>query len=140
MTPTEYLGAQNALFNATAAFCLIMGYRAIRAGKRDTHRRWMLTALGAAGFFLLSYLTRVIFFPHKPFAGEGIWRTVYFSVLGSHTILAAFVPPLAIASIFLANKMRFETHKKIARITLPLWLYVSVTGILVYFMLFQIFV
>ena len=127
----------NSLLNATCATLLVLGYRAIKAGEIERHKKLMLAAFGVSCVFLVSYLTRFALEGSKPFTGEGAWRPVYFTILFSHMILAAVVPFMAIRSIFLGLKDRRADHKRIASKTFPAWVYVSVTGVLVYVMLYH---
>ena len=127
----------NAILNALSAVLLVLGYRAIRRGDRKTHERFMLAALTSSTVFLISYLIYHWRVGSVPFQGQGPIRTVYFSILITHTILAATVPFLAGITLFRALKQYFPRHKAIARWTLPIWLYVSVTGVIVYLMLYQ---
>src|SRR5688500_883413 len=115
MTPTEYLGAQNAILNGASALLILFGRWAILQKRRELHRRLMLAALTASALFLASYLTRVMFFPVRPFAGTGMWRGLYFLILFSHMGLAALVPPLALYTLFLASRKRFQDHRRWAR-------------------------
>lgn len=128
----------NACLNATATVLLLVGYRLIRAGRREAHRKAMLGALAASTLFLASYLVYHYQVGSVKFQGQGTIRTVYFAVLISHTILAVAVPPLAGVTLYRAWKGRFDRHRAVARITLPIWLYVSVTGVVVYWMLYRL--
>ena len=132
------LPAVNAALNATAAALLFLGWRAIRAGDRDRHERRMLAAFGVSALFLVSYLTRVALTGTHRFPGGGALRTVYLVVLVSHTVLAALVAPMALRTIWLPLRSRFPEHRRIARWTLPIWMYVSVTGVAVYVMLYHL--
>jgi uncharacterized membrane protein YozB (DUF420 family) len=132
------LPALNALLNATAAVLLVFGYRLIRAGRREAHRRVMLSAFGVSIAFLVSYLVYHAQVGSVAFEKTGWIRPVYFTVLISHTVLAAAVPFLAIVTLRRALKANFVSHRRIARWTLPIWLYVSVTGVVVYLMLYQL--
>ncbi len=126
----------NAILNATAAVLLIVGYRFIRAGRRKAHQRTMLAAFGVSILFLISY---VIYHANVGSVRyEGPARPFYLVILVSHVILAALVPFLASITLFRAVRRRFDAHRKIARVTLPIWLYVSVTGVIVYWMLYQL--
>jgi putative membrane protein len=136
---TEYLAAQNAALNALAGVFLAFGLAAIRAKDMKRHRALMIAALTTSALFLASYLTRVALYPSKPFAGAGVWRGVYFSILFSHMVLAALVPPLALRALYLASRRRFAEHRRVARIAFPIWMYVSITGVVVYLMLFHLF-
>ena len=127
----------NACLNALSAVLLVLGYLAIRRGDRKTHERYMLSALTSSTIFLISYLIYHWRVGSVPFQGQGLIRTVYFTILITHTILAATVPFLAGITLFRALKQYFPRHKAIARWTLPIWLYVSVTGVIVYLMLYQ---
>ncbi len=127
----------NACLNALSAVLLVLGYLAIRRGDRKTHERYMLSALTSSTVFLISYLIYHWRVGSVPFQGQGPIRTVYFTILITHTILAATVPFLAGITLFRALKQYFPRHKAIARWTLPIWLYVSVTGVIVYLMLYQ---
>ena len=126
----------NACLNATSAVFLFLGWRAIRAGRKETHARFMKAALAASALFLISYVAyhwRGIATPY----GRHDWtRPVYFAVLISHILLAAAIIPLVIMTVVRALKGQFERHKRIARWTLPLWAYVSVTGVIIYVMLY----
>lgn len=129
----------NATLNGTSALLLVAGYIAIRGGRRSVHRALMLTALGTSILFLASYLFYHYHAGTTRFTGEGLVRLFYFVVLTSHTILAMVIVPLVAVTLYLAVRERFPRHRRIARWTFPLWLYVSVTGIVVYVMLYQLF-
>ena len=135
MDPTD-LPALNALLNATSAVLLVAGYAMIRRGRSDAHRRCMLAACGTSALFLISYVIYHLNVGSVPFTGQGGIRVFYFAVLISHIILAALIGPLVIVTLAHALRARFDRHRRIARWTLPLWLYVSVTGIIVYVMLY----
>jgi putative membrane protein len=131
------LPALNATLNGTSAVLLTTGYVLIRNGRKDAHRAVMLTAFGVSIAFLISYLVYhsqvgSVHYPH-----EGALRTIYLTILATHTVLAATVPVLAILTLRRALKGEFQRHRKLARWTLPIWLYVSVTGVVVYLMLYQ---
>ena len=132
--------ALNATLNGTSAVLLAAGYTAIRTGKRDIHKIFMVSAVIASCTFLISYVIyhlrvhRVILFQ-----GQGWIRPVYFTILISHTLLAIVIVPLIIITLRRAWLERFDKHRLIARWTLPLWFYVSVTGVIVYFMVYQIY-
>jgi uncharacterized membrane protein YozB (DUF420 family) len=117
---------------------LLVGYRYIRARKIEQHRRCMVIAFIASILFLISYLTYHAMIGSKHFPGTGAARTIYFAILISHTILAATVPPLAIITLYRGQKGNYERHRKIAKWTFPIWLYVSMTGVVVYWMLYRI--
>lgn len=127
----------NAILNSISAIFLITGYVFIRAKKIQKHRICMIIAFCASILFLVSYLTYHAQAGSKHFSGTGLARTIYFSILITHTILAAAVPPLAIVTLSRALKAKFEKHKRIARWTFPVWLYVSVTGVVIYWMLYM---
>ncbi len=127
----------NAALNATSAVLLLLGWVLILRRKIDAHRRAMLSAFGCSIVFLVSYLVYHFQVGSVKFQGTGAVRTVYFAILLTHTVLAAAVPFLAVITLSRALARRFDRHKKIARWTLPVWLYVSVTGVVVYWMLYQ---
>ncbi len=132
-----HLPTLNAILNLAAATLLVIGYVLIRRGDRERHRLVMLAALGCSAAFLLSYLWYHYQVGSVRFEGEGTVRTVYLGILLTHTVLAAAVPPLALITVVRALRGRFDRHRRIARITLPIWLYVSVTGVVVYWMLYR---
>lgn len=138
MSLAEILPPVNASLNATSAVLLVLGWRAIRAGRRDRHQALMISALATSGLFLVGYLTRVALTGTHRFPGTGALRTGYLLLLGSHTLLAAAIVPLIGFTVFHAWKGDFAAHRRVARYTLPTWLYVSVTGVLVYFMLYWV--
>lgn len=127
----------NALLNTTCAILLCWGYYFIRKRDIEAHRKMMFAAFTTSVLFLVSYLVYHYNVGSVKFTKTGPIRTVYFSILISHTILAAAVAPMAVVTIYRAWKRNFEKHRKLARITLPIWLYVSVTGVMVYLMLYQ---
>lgn len=127
----------NALLNATSGVLLSAGYVMIRRGRIDAHRRCMLAACTASVLFLISYVIYHLNVGSVPYTGQGGARVFYFAVLISHIILAAVIAPLAIITVTHALRERFDRHRRIARWTLPLWLYVSVTGLIVYVMLYM---
>ena len=129
----------NACLNATSAILLCAGYYCIRKGNRRAHRALMISALVCSALFLTSYLVYHAQVGSVRFAGEGSVRTVYFAILISHTLLAAVLPVLAGITLVRALRERFDRHRAIARWTLPAWLYVSVTGVVIYLMLYQWF-
>jgi len=132
------LPALNAVLNATSAGLLALGYVLIRRGRREAHQKIMQAALACSALFLVSYLTYHARVGSVRFPGQGPIRTVYFAILISHTILAAVIVPLVIVTFVRARRGRFERHRAIARVTLPLWAYVSVTGVVVYWMLYRL--
>ncbi len=127
----------NAALNTSCTLLLIAGWFAIRQKQVDKHRICMGSAFACSVLFLISYLVRFYLTGTHPYPGEGWDRTIYLIILGTHTPLAAFVPILAICTIRLAMKGNFAAHRKWAKITLPIWLYVSVTGVLIYYMLYH---
>ena len=132
--------ALNACLNGLSGVLLACGYAAIRAGKKGVHKAFMLSAVSVSSLFLISYLTYHIRVGKAVlFQGQGWIRPVYFSLLTSHTILAAAIVPLIIVTLRRAWHERFDKHRLIARWTLPLWFYVSVTGVIIYFMVYQIY-
>lgn len=131
------LPAVNAGLNLTSALLLILGYFFIRQRAVTAHTMTMLGACGTSTLFLISYLTYHYHHGSTPFTGQGWIRVVYFTILISHTILAVVIVPLAILTLVRGLRGRFDKHVRVARITLPIWLYVSVTGVVVYWMLYQ---
>lgn len=137
--PVDTLPAVNAALNATSAVLLVVGYLFIRRRKVTQHKLCMLSAFVVSCIFLISYLTLRYYAGMTRFTGRGWIRPIYFAILTSHTILAATIVPLALVTLTRALRGRFDRHVRIARWTLPLWLYVSVTGVLVYWMLYHLF-
>lgn len=131
------LPAVNATLNATSAVLLAIGYVLIRSGRRDAHKKTMLAAFWVSVAFLICYLVYHAQVGSVRYPGTGTIRTVYLTILLTHTILAATVPVLAIITLRRALKGNFPHHRKIARWTLPIWMYVNVTGVVVYLMLYQ---
>jgi uncharacterized membrane protein YozB (DUF420 family) len=131
------LPALNAVLNATSAALLATGYVLIRRGRREAHRRAMLAALACSGLFLTSYLVYHFHVGSVRFQGRGPIRTVYFTILLTHTVLAAVIVPLVLMTVVPALRGRFDRHRRWARVTLPLWAYVSVTGVVIYWMLYR---
>jgi uncharacterized membrane protein YozB (DUF420 family) len=132
--------ALNASLNGVSGVLLAGGYAAIRAGKRDVHKRFMISAFAVSTVFLISYVVYHIRVGHVPFQGQGLVRPIYFTLLISHTILAMVIVPLILITLRRAWLEKFDKHRAIARWTLPLWFYVCVTGVIVYLMLYQIYV
>ena len=128
----------NAFLNAGAASLLVWGWVLIRQGRKRAHKRAMLGAFTLSLLFLASYLVYHAQAGSVRFQGTGTIRTVYFTVLLTHTVLAAAVPPMAVVTLSRALRGRFDRHRRIARWTLPVWLYVSVTGVAVYVMLYRL--
>jgi putative membrane protein len=131
--------ALNATLNGISAALLAGGYAAIRNGKREVHKRFMISAFVVSCAFLVSYLIYHYRVGHVPFGGQGWIRPVYFTLLISHTSLAVVIVPLILITLRRAWTERFDKHRAIARWTLPLWFYVSVTGVIVYLMLYQVY-
>ena len=137
----QFFPPLNATLNALAGVCLVIAYIHIRNKRVAQHRRFMLAACTMSVLFLISYVTYhtlrggVV----TKFPGTGGWRTLYLTILGTHTVLAVVILPLAILSVWNGLKMRVPQHRRVARWTFPLWLYVSVTGVLVYFFLYHWF-
>ena len=135
----DALAAVNASLNATSAVALVTGLVLIRRRNAHAHRRAMLTAVTASAIFLVFYVTRVVLTGTHDFAGQGTARTVYFAVLFSHMVLAVAVVPLVLRLLWLVRKRRFGDHARLARWVFPVWAYVSVTGLLVYLLLYQVY-
>jgi len=135
----------NAALNATSGVFLICGFYFIRKQHIPRHRACMLTASIVSAIFLISYLTyhslRTYYFGLGPtrFTGQGLSRPIYFTILTSHTILAVIITPFVIRTLWLGLKMRADKHRNIARLVFPVWLYVSITGVIVYILLYQVY-
>ena len=137
MIPYSALPSVNAALNGTTTLLLIIGYCCIRRRWIPAHRACMVGAFIASALFLASYLTYHAHAGSVRFQGAGWIRPLYFTILISHTMLAVVIMPLALRTLYLAARGRFEAHQRIARWTLPLWLYVSVTGLVVYWLLYR---
>jgi putative membrane protein len=133
------LAPLNALLNLTSACLLVAGWIFIKRGERESHRACMLGAVGASALFLVFYVTRFSLTGTHRFAGEGLARTAYLTILFSHMVLAVVIVPLVLRLLYLARGLRFDEHRRLARWTYPMWLYVSVTGLVVYLMLYQVY-
>jgi len=131
------LPALNATLNGLSALLLATGYVLIRRGRRDLHKQFMLAALATSSLFLVSYVIYHANTGSRPFQGTGVVRPIYFAILITHVILAAVIVPLALTTAIRGLKAQYRLHRAIARWTLPLWLYVSVTGVVIYLMLYQ---
>ena len=131
------LPGANALFNSLSAICLVLGYINIRRRNRIIHMRFMLSATAFSTLFLLSYITYHYFHGDTRFPGHGWIRPVYFFILISHIGLSMIALPLILGTLWYALRNQFRFHRAVARWTFPIWLYVSVTGVVVYFMLRQ---
>ncbi|MCG8459997.1 MAG: DUF420 domain-containing protein [Holophagales bacterium] len=129
------LPATNATFNTLAALCLSLGFLAIRRKKRKAHIRFMLSAVVFSALFLVSYLVYHHYHGDTPFPGQGWIRPTYFAILISHIVLSVVMLPMILSTLFFAGTGRFAKHRRIARWTLPIWLYVSVTGVAIFFLL-----
>ena len=133
------LATTNAVLNALATVLLVAGWVFIARGQWKAHRVAMIAAFAVSAVFLVCYLTYHYLVGHVPFRGQGPVRTVYFAILITHIILAVFVPILALRMFFLAWKGRWDAHRRLGKITMPIWLYVSVTGVVIYAMLYHLF-
>ena len=141
MTPDfiPYLPHVNALLNSISALLLIAGFSFIRARRIQAHRKCQVTAVVTSTLFLISYLTYHYYHGETRFLGQGVVRPFYFAILITHVILAIVIVPLVIITVYRAARGDFIRHRRIARWTLPLWLYVSVTGVIVYLMLYHLY-
>ena len=137
MISVSQLPAVNAALNSLSAILLVSGYLFIKSRNIKVHKACMLSAFGSSVLFLVSYLVYHYQVGSVPFKGPGSIRLVYFTILLTHTILATTVVPLALITLFRAFRERFDSHRRIARWTFPIWLYVSVTGVIVYWMLYR---
>ena len=133
------LPALNATLNGLAALFLTAGYVQIRRGRKDLHKRCMLAALVTSALFLVSYVIYHLNIGSRPFPGQGPIRVIYFAILITHVVLAATTLPLALVTAAWGLKGQYSRHVRIARWTLPIWLYVSVTGVVIYLMLYQMY-
>lgn len=133
------LPALNAILNSSSFIFLLLGFRAIKRGERTLHKKMMLTACCTSLLFICSYLVYHYNVGSVKFQGEGWNRYFYFTILLSHTILAAVVAPMALLTLYRGLKGNYEAHKRISKKTFYIWSYVSVTGVVVYFMLYHIF-
>ena len=133
----DNLASLNAVLNGLSAILLFFGWRAVKAKNILRHRAFMGSAFVVSILFLISYLTRFYLTGAHRYPGSGPMKTLYLSILLTHTVLAVTVPFLATRTIYLAMKNRIASHRKIARFTLPIWMYVSVTGVVIYFMLYH---
>jgi putative membrane protein len=129
------LPAANALFNSLSAICLTAGYINIRKGKRIAHMRCMIGATVFSALFLVSYITYHAFHGDTHFPGHGPVRAIYLSILASHILLSMIALPFILATLWFATRAQFRFHRAVSRWTFPIWLYVSVTGVVVFFML-----
>jgi uncharacterized membrane protein YozB (DUF420 family) len=127
----------NALLNGTAGVLLAIGWTCIRRGRVDAHRRCMLAAFTASCVFLVSYVVYHAQAGSRPFTGQGVARSVYFAILITHVVLAAAIVPLALVTLRRALGGDYARHRRIARWTFPVWMYVSITGVVIYLMLYH---
>lgn len=134
----DWLPRINACLNGLSATLILLGWRAIRLKKPEAHRKLMVAAFVTSALFLVSYLTRSYLTGTHRFVGPQWLRLVYLTILFSHMALAMVVVPLVLRTFYLAFRQRFVEHRRIVRFTLPIWLYVSVTGVVVYFMLYHL--
>lgn len=131
--------ALNATLNGLSALFLLLGWVAVRSGRIERHRMWMLTAASTSTIFLVSYVLYHLRVGSVRFTGQGPVRTVYFAILLTHTVLAIVIVPFVLRTLYLGWKRLDDRHRRIARWTLPMWLYVSVTGVIVYWMLYRLY-
>jgi uncharacterized membrane protein YozB (DUF420 family) len=131
------LPAVNATLNAISGILLLVGYSRIKTGQRDQHKAWMIAAFVSSALFLASYLVYHAQVGSVPFTRQGFVRPLYFTILITHVILAAAVVPMILLTLTRGLKGRFVQHRRIARWTFPIWMYVSVTGVLVYVLLYK---
>lgn len=139
MTLPESLAALNACLNGTSAVLMTLAFRAVKRGDVERHKKLMLSAVGVSAVFLTSYVTRMAIAGDTHFQGEGVIRYVYFAILITHVLLAMVVVPLVLRTVYLGLKDQRPKHRKIAKYAFPVWLYVSVTGVVVYLMLYQLY-
>ncbi len=135
----DVLPTVNATLNSLSFVLLLSGYAMIRCGRVTAHKRFMMAAFGVSTMFLVSYLTYKFFGEEKRFGGQGGVRMIYFFILITHIALAITVPVLGSITLYLGLRGRLDRHRRLARITLPIWLYVSITGVIVYVMLFRVY-
>ena len=131
----SFMPGVNATLNATSATLLLFGLGAIRRGRREIHKRLMVSAFAASAVFLIGYVLYHYAHGDTQYQGEGAIRIVYFTILITHVLLSIVMLPMILTTFYLAAGERFNTHKRLARWTLPIWLYVSMTGVVIYFML-----
>jgi len=131
----SFMPGVNATLNATSATLLVLGFGAIRSGHREIHKRLMVSAFAASAVFLVGYVLYHYAHGDTQYQGTGATRIVYFTILITHVLLSIMMLPMILTTFYLATRERFTAHKRLARWTLPIWLYVSVTGVVIYFML-----
>lgn len=129
------LPATNALCNGLSTCCLVAGFWNIRRGRRAAHMRCMLGAVACSVLFLIGYIVYHHFHGDTPFPGQGLVRPIYFTILISHIVLSVLALPMVLTTLYYAGTSQYQTHRRLARYTLPIWLYVSVTGVAVFFFL-----
>lgn len=134
-TDLTFMPAINACFNGLSAILLVSGVIAIKSGNMAVHKRLMVSAFASSTLFLIGYVIYHYVHGDTKFQGQGAIRTVYFAILISHILLSTAVVPMALASFYFAFRERFVTHARIARVLFPIWLYVSITGVVIFFML-----
>jgi putative membrane protein len=133
-----HLATLNACLNATAAVLMVLGFIAIKNKQTARHKKLMISAFAASCVFLTSYLTRIVLFGNTSFGGEGALRVFYFVLLVSHVLLAMAVAPMVITALVFGLRANYPRHRKLAKVTFPVWAYVSVTGVFVYLMLYHL--
>lgn len=138
MLDLSILPSVNASLNATSAVLLVTAHSFIKRGRMEAHKRTMLGAVASSSLFLVSYLYYHAHIGSRHFPGPQPWRGIYFTILLSHTVLAAAIVPLVLVTLWRGLRGQFARHRAIARLTYPLWLYVSVTGVVIYVMLYRI--
>lgn len=138
MIPAETLAAINAGFNASSAVCIGAAFVAIKRGNVSWHWKLMTSAIILSGLFLVGYLTRMLIYGSKHFDGEGALRAVYLVILFSHMFLAMAVVPLVATAVVFAVRKRIQSHRRLVKFAYPVWAYVSVTGVVVYGMLYHL--
>ena len=129
----------NAILNGTAAVFLTAGYQQIRRGRTEAHKRCMQAPLTTSALFLISYVVYHSYAGSRPFPGTGYMRGVYFTILVTHVVLAAVILPLAVTTAARGLRAQYDRHVRIARWTLPAWMYVSITGVAIYWMLYRLY-
>ena len=129
--------ALNAVLNGLSAVLIVLGWLSIKSGARDRHRTCMLSATAVSAIFLVSYIVRFLTSGTHRYPGAGTWKLIYFAILFSHMTLAVVTPYFVLRAIFLATRGRIDEHKRLVRWGYPIWLYVSVTGVIVYLLLYH---
>ena len=129
----------NAILNSTSAILLLYAHRAVKNGHTAVHKRTMIAAIVVSSLFMISYLVYHSIHGSRHFEGQGSVRPLYFFILGTHTVLAAAIVPLVLVTLRRGLKGKYSQHKRVAKWTYPIWLYVSVTGVIIYLLLYQLF-